>query len=113
MSRKVRVGKKTTDGTPLDKETDMPRKNYTPAERALHILGALAGIPRQELNDAIAKGDVLKMVPVDRRKELPESSLDMLKRRYIPSFTGGPEMGTEDWEVLWEHCTAPKKAGDL
>ena len=29
----------------------MPRKNYTPAERALHILGVLAGKSRQEIND--------------------------------------------------------------
>lgn len=91
----------------------MPRKSYTPAERALHIIGALAEIPRQEINDAIAYGDALKLVPDERRKELPESSLDMLKRRYIPSFIGGPEMEAEDWEVLWGHCVAPKKAGDL
>lgn len=29
----------------------MTRKNYTPAERALHLLGALAGKSRQEIND--------------------------------------------------------------
>ncbi len=91
----------------------MPRKNYTPAERALHIIGALAGKSRQEINNAVAAGDSSKMVPDHRMKELPQGSLDMLKQRYSPKFTGGPEMETEDWEVLWDHCIAPKKASDL
>ena len=90
----------------------MPRKNYTPAERALHILGALAGIPRQEINDAIAYGDALKIVPDERRKELPESSFDMLKKRYAPAL-GVAALGEGFWSALWEHCVAPKKAGDL
>lgn len=91
----------------------MPRKNYTPAERALHILGVLAGKSRQEINDAIAYGDAVKMVPLERLKEIPQGSLDMLKQGYVPKFTGGPEMETGDWQVLWEHCVAPKKVGDL
>ncbi len=94
----------------------MPRKNYTPAERALHILGSLAGKSRQEINDAVGKGDALKMVPVDRRKEIPQGSLDMLKDRYTPAL-GVASMGGRDvrwfWSALWEHCVAPKKAGDL
>tara|TARA_B100001094_G_scaffold286371_1_gene301124 strand:- start:97 stop:363 length:267 start_codon:yes stop_codon:yes gene_type:complete len=88
----------------------MPRKNYTPAERALHILGSLAGKSRQEINDAIGKGDALKMVPVDRRKELPQGSLDMLKKRYAPALG---LLGQPTAILLWDHCVAPKKAGDL
>lgn len=91
----------------------MPRRNYTPAERALHILGTLAGKSRQEINDAIAKGDASKWVPDDRQKEIPQGSLDMLKQRYVPHFAGSNMMLAEDWEVLWDHCVAPKKAGDL
>lgn len=40
----------------------MPRKNYTPAERALHILGTLAGKSRQEINAAVAYSDAVKWV---------------------------------------------------
>lgn len=91
----------------------MPRKNYTPAERALHLLGALAGRSSHEINHAICKGDIRKMVPVNRYKELPEGSLDMLKKRYVPHFAGSNMMLAEDWEVLWDHCIAPKKVGEL
>ena len=93
----------------------MPRKNYTPAERALHILGTLAGKSRQEINDAIAKGDASKWVPDDRQKEIPQGSLDMLKQRYAPALGVAAQGGLNEdfWSALWEHCTAPKKAGDL
>ena len=91
----------------------MARKNYTPAERALHLLGALAGKSRQEINEAVAYGDDLKRVPPHRMKEIPQGSLDMLKQRYVPHFAGSNMMLAEDWEVLWDHCVAPKKVGDL
>jgi len=100
----------------------MPRKNYTPAERALHMIGTLAGKSRQEINDAIAKGDALKMVPDDRRKEIPQGSLDMLKRQYREALTVNPDGGRYPgrhrpdlafWGEVWEHCVAPKKVGDL
>ena len=92
----------------------MPRKNYTPAERALHLIGALAGKSRQEINDAIGKGDVVKMVPVERHKELPESSLKMLKQQYRKALTvspDGPDLAF--WGEVWDHCVSPKKVGDL
>lgn len=91
----------------------MPRKNYTPAERALHLIGVLAGKTVRQINDAIDMGDANKGVPNHQKKQLPQGSLDMLKRRYVPKFTGGPELEAEDWEVLWDHCVAPKKVGDL
>jgi hypothetical protein len=93
----------------------MPRKNYAPAERALHIIGVLAGKSRQEINDAIAYGDAVKMVPVQRLKEIPQGSLDMLKQRYAPALGVAAQGGLNEdfWTTLWEHCVAPKKAGDL
>ena len=91
----------------------MPRKNYSPAERALHLIGTLAGKSRQEINDAIAKGDALKMVPDDRKKEIPQGSLDMLKNRYAHLLIEWREDQQTLWEVLWDHCVAPKKVGDL
>ncbi len=95
----------------------MPRKNYTPAERALHLLGVLAGKSRQEINDAIAKGDASKRVPDDRQKEIPQGSLDMLKQRYASALGVARIVDHRErervWSALWEHCVAPKKAGDL
>lgn len=93
----------------------MPRKNYAPAERALHILGVLAGKSRQEINDAIGKGDVVKRVPPNRMKEIPQGSLDMLKQRYAPALGVAAQGGLNEdfWSALWDHCVAPKKGGDL
>ena len=99
----------------------MPRKNYTPAERALHILGALAGKSLREINDAISMGDAAKGVPDHRLKELPQSSLDMLRRKYANALTAeahqtglrGIQEGQDLWSDIWDHCLHPKKAGDL
>jgi hypothetical protein len=86
----------------------MARKNYTPAERALHIIGAFAGKSRREINIEIGLGDANKRVPEDRRKELPESSFETLER--YGAVTGlTPAVA----RALWAHCTAPKKLGDL
>ena len=91
----------------------MPRKNYTPAERALHLIGALAGKSRQEINDAISKGDASKMVPAHRQKALPQGSLDMLKNRYAHLLIEWQEDQQTLWHDLWDHCIAPKKVSDL
>lgn len=87
----------------------MPRKNYTAAERALHIIGALAGRSVNEINMFIAVGDAGKRVPEDRRKDLPDASLTMLKRQYASALVGADL----DWKELWDHCISPKKVGDL
>ena len=92
----------------------MPRKNYTPAERALHLIGALAGKSLEAINDAVAYSDAVKMVPVQRMKELPQSSLDMLKRQYRAALKvspDGPDLAF--WGEVWDHCVFPKKVGDL
>ena len=97
----------------------MARKNYTPAERALHIIGVLAGKSRQEINNAIILGDAMKMVPLERLKEIPQGSIDMLKSQYAPALTSEVDwlretkIGGEVWTDLWDHCVAPKKVGDL
>ena len=92
----------------------MPRKAYTPAERALHIIGALAGKTVGEINDAIATGDHRTWTPDERRKALPQASLDMLVNRYAVSHTapGGP-IDTEVWERLWAHCLGPVLVAEL
>lgn len=97
----------------------MPRKRYTPEERAIHLIGALAGKSLQEINDAIAYSDAVKMVPAQRQKELPQTSLDLLKRKYVPALVSEVDwvretkIGGEVWTDLWDHCLGPKKLGDL
>ena len=86
----------------------MPRKNYTPAERALHIIGALAGKTQREINDAIAMGDAAKGVPDHRQKEIPQASLNTL-----PRYGAAAGLTPEVAQALWAHCTAIKKLGDL
>lgn len=93
----------------------MPRKNYTPAERALHLIGALAGKSLQEVNDVICKGDVSKGVPFDCTKLIPQGSFDMLKRQYASALGVVSQGGLNEdfWSALWDHCIHPKKVGDL
>ena len=91
----------------------MSRKNYTPAERALQIIGALAGKTCAEINAAIDKGDTLKEVPEPRCKDLPEASFDLLKRSYVPAIMPTADLDPEYWGTMWEHCLHPKKVGNL
>lgn len=91
----------------------MARKNYTPAERALHLIGALAGKTVQQINDAIDKGDANKGVPNHQKKQLPQGSFNMLKQRYAPLLIEWQEDQQALWTDLWDHCVAPKKVSDL
>lgn len=92
----------------------MPRKNKTAAERAIQIIGALAGKTCDEINEVIEMGDAAKRVPDDRKKELPQSSHDMLNRQYRNHLEEqGVVLTQEQWSALWNHCTAPKKWSDL
>ena len=91
----------------------MSRRNYTATERALQIIGALAGKTCAEINAGIESGDCVKDVPNPRRKMLPEASLKMLKRQYIPAAMPTADLDAEQWDALWAHCVAPKKVGDL
>ena len=97
----------------------MTRKRYTPEERAIHLIGALAGKSLREINDAVARGDAVKLVPAHRQKALPRASLELLKRKYATDLVSGVDwvretkIGGEIWTDLWDHCLGPKKLGDL
>jgi hypothetical protein len=99
--------------TAIPRINKMARNTYAPAERALHIIGALAGKTQKEINEAVGKGDILKLVPPHRKKEIPQGSLDMLSRRYAPVLIDWRENQKALWTDLWNHCVSPKKAGDL
>jgi hypothetical protein len=59
------------------------------------------------------------MVPGHRQKELPQTSLDLLKRKYAAALVSEVDwvretkIGGEVWSDLWDHCLGPKKLSDL
>ena len=82
-------------------------RNYTAAERALALIGALAGIPRGEVNEAlIASFETTKGVS----RTIPPTSFDMLLNRYAKAFESVPQ---EVWRDAWDHATSPKSMTDF
>lgn len=82
-------------------------RNYTPAERALALIGALAGIPRGEVNEALVTSfETTKGVS----RTIPPTSFDMLLTRYAKAFDAVPQ---EVWAAAWEHATSPKSMTDF
>ena len=82
-------------------------RNYTAAERALALIGALAGIPRGEVNEAlVASFETTKGVS----RTIPPTSFDMLLTRYAKAFESVPQ---EVWREAWEHSTSPKSMTDF
>jgi len=85
----------------------MARGKYTAGERAVAVIGVLAGKTLDEINeqlkaDAGRSGAELKL--------LNEESYKMLVRKYAPSIDAAPD---QRWSVAWGHITAPKSLGDL
>ena len=90
----------------------MSRKNYTAGERAVAVIGVLAGKTLDEINDQIKAdrgrdGGELKL--------LNETSYKMLVRKYAPHIEQNPSLPSQDprWLRAWEHITSPKSMGDL
>jgi hypothetical protein len=78
-------------------------RNYTKAERAFIIMGILAGVSRDELNDKLLE---------DQRKTgqtiriINENSFKMLHARYLPIIQN-------DLDKIWEHINHPKSISQL
>jgi len=86
----------------------MRARRYTAGERAVCVVGVLSGKSLMDINeqlrvDAERSGSTLRL--------LPESSFDMLRRKYAPSVDLGKS--TQDWDAVWKHMTEPKSLGDL
>ena len=81
----------------------MPR-NYTIGQRAIIMIGIKAGKNCDEINTILKEEQKKQGIPKDKRKLLPASSYDMVKRQYIPNLND---------ESLWEHILAPKPIADL
>jgi hypothetical protein len=85
----------------------MARGKYTAGERAVAVIGVLAGKTLDEINeqlkaDAGRSGAELKL--------LNEESYKMLVRKYAPAIDAAADLR---WSKAWGHITAPKSLGDL
>jgi len=82
-------------------------RNYTAGERAVAIIGVLAGKTLADINAQLRK---------DRKKDggserpLNEESYKMLVRKYAPVIDAAADAR---WAKAWEHITAPKALSDL
>jgi len=87
----------------------MARNKYTAGERAVAVIGALAGKTLDEINaqfraDRGRDGGELK--------ELNAESYKLLLRKYAPHIEDG-SLPNPRWKRAWDHITAPSSMGDL
>ena len=76
-------------------------RNYTPAERALCLIGVMAGKSLEEINGQLDKSQLTW-----KKRELNQRSYELLKTAYIPTF--GTPAHVDDAETMWKHCVSPK-----
>ena len=85
-------------------------RNYTEAERALALIGVLAGIPLDEINNTLYKGQ--RKLGSEPRPLNPISH-GMLKTVYLPVLLSPDAIEQIDFKKLWEHCLSPKSVMQL
>jgi len=113
----------------------MPR-NYTPAERALCLIGVLAGKGLEEINSVLKKGS-------SDYRPLSARSHELLRTAYVPNMQatvlsqeplpfGAPAVGIDTgridhmrrqdlqrlalagmYKLQWKHCMHPSTMGQL
>jgi len=87
----------------------MARQKYTAGERAVAVIGALAGKTLDEIN-AQLRAD--RGRDGGELKELNAESYKMLLRKYAPHIEDG-SLPNPRWARAWDHITAPSSMGDL
>jgi len=87
----------------------MSRTRYTAGERAVALIGVLAGKTLDEINEQF-KAD--RGRDGGEFKPLNAESYKMLARRYAPHIEDG-SLPRERWTRAWAHITAPMSMGDL
>jgi hypothetical protein len=87
----------------------MARQKYTAGERAVAVIGALAGKTLEEIN-AQLRAD--RGRDGGELKELNPESYKMLLRKYAPHIEDGSPPNPR-WKRVWDHITAPTSMGDL
>jgi hypothetical protein len=86
----------------------MARNKYTAGERAVAVIGALAGKTLDEIN---AQLQADRGRDGGELKELNPESYKMLLRKYAPHID--PRGTSNVWTKAWEHIIAPSTLGDL
>jgi hypothetical protein len=87
----------------------MARQKYTAGERAVAVIGALAGKSLEEIN-AQLRAD--RGRDGGELKELNAESYKMLLRKYAPHIEDGNPANPR-WKRAWDHITAPTSMGEL
>jgi len=85
-------------------------RNYTAGERAVALLGVLAGKTDEEIQEVLTKDQTRTGATL---REVSSNSLAMLRRSYLPKLFPGVSGDQERWEIAWGHITNPKTLGDL
>lgn len=78
-------------------------RNYSPAERALQLICAKAGVPYSQFLKLWEQSQELS------RRESPESSYRMVQKSYLPSAEGQPSAEPLAYRKMYEHIVSPKK----
>ena len=79
-------------------------RNYTPGERAICLIGVMAGKSLTEINEHLS----------DFRPLNPRS-YELLKTVYMEKIWPGwgPALPKRTGERMWEHCMQPSPMGNL
>lgn len=85
------------------------RRNYTIGERAIILVGRMAGKSLEEVNAALAADDSLS--EGSSHGPVPQGSWDY-QDAYAKSI-GAPDVDRSVWEGVWDHVTHPKPVGRL
>lgn len=78
-------------------------RNYSPAERALQLICAKAGVPYSQF---------LKLWEQSQdkpRRGSPESSYTMVQKSYLTSSDVQPSVKQLTYQEMYEHIVSPKK----
>ena len=100
-------------------------RNYTPAERALCLIGVMAGKSLKEINEQMDKSTPYSSYEEDKRKLNPRS-YELLKTAYvvpISDYDDGHSINAtvqarealkrKQAEAMWDHCVRPKSMSEL
>tara|TARA_Y100000592_G_scaffold94261_1_gene158738 strand:- start:6567 stop:6824 length:258 start_codon:yes stop_codon:yes gene_type:complete len=78
-------------------------RNYSPAERALQLICAKAGLPYREFLKLWEQSQSLP------RRGTPESSYLMVEKSYVTRTEGQPVAEQRTYQEMYAHIVSPKK----
>jgi hypothetical protein len=88
------------------------QRNYTVGERAIRLLGKMAGKTNEEILIALDKNAAQNMKYAGQGKldrDWAETSLDLLAEHYVPKF----REDIDPWGRSWNACLKPPSFSDL